>query len=137
MALTESWLKSKLGKASQKELVKADRDGLSARVSPKGKITFAMRYYYAGDRKRLDLGSYPLMSLKEARDETVSLPFYWVIKWVVKFFAATGKRPYLLVDLYGGQHALPRLIDDKQVRSKDVVAFFGEGISHRGFAKRG
>ncbi len=29
-------------------LVKNDRDGLGSRVSPKGKITFQLRYYYNG-----------------------------------------------------------------------------------------
>ena len=36
---------------------------------------------------------------------------------------ATGKRPYVLVDLYGEMNALPKLIDDKQVRTKDIRAF--------------
>ncbi|WP_017444659.1 Arm DNA-binding domain-containing protein [Gayadomonas joobiniege] len=67
MVLTESWLKAQYGKAKTKELVKADRDGLCVRVSPKGKVTYSLRYSYAGGRKRVDLGSYPLMSLKEAR----------------------------------------------------------------------
>lgn len=71
MALTETWLKTQHKKVRTKELVKSDRDGLSARVSPKGKITYAIRYYYNSARKRLDLGSYPLMSLKEARVEAV------------------------------------------------------------------
>ncbi len=35
MALTESWLKAQHRKGREKEFVKADRDGLSARVSPK------------------------------------------------------------------------------------------------------
>ncbi|MGQ4878904.1 relaxase/mobilization nuclease domain-containing protein [Billgrantia sp. LNSP4103-1] len=39
------------------------------------------------------------------------------------YMLATGKRPYVLVDLYGGMHALPRLIDDKTVRTKDIRAF--------------
>lgn len=69
MALTESWLKAQLNKTRSKELVRADRDGLCVRVSPKGKVTFATRYYYNATRKRLDMGSYPLMSLKEARVE--------------------------------------------------------------------
>lgn len=73
MALTETWLKAQHKKNRTKELVKADREGLSARVSPKGKITYSMRYYYNNNRKRLDLGSYPLMSLKEARAENQSL----------------------------------------------------------------
>lgn len=73
MALTESWLKAQYGKSKTKELVKADRDGLCARVSPKGKVTYSLRYYYNGSRKRIDLGSYPLMSLKEARVEALRL----------------------------------------------------------------
>ena len=73
MALTESWLKAQYGKSKTKELVKADRDGLCARVSPKGKVTYSLRYYYNSSRKRIDLGSYPLMSLKEARGEALRL----------------------------------------------------------------
>ncbi|PHS23225.1 MAG: integrase [Methylophaga sp.] len=73
MALTQSWLKAQYRKVRTKELVKADRDGLSARVSPKGKITFTMRYYYGETRKRLDIGSYPLLTLKEAREEVTRL----------------------------------------------------------------
>jgi hypothetical protein len=39
------------------------------------------------------------------------------------YMLATGKRPYVLVDFYGGTHALPRLIGDKTVRAKDIRAF--------------
>ena len=39
------------------------------------------------------------------------------------YVLATGKRPYVVVDLYGHVNALPKLIDDRQVRSKDVCAF--------------
>ncbi len=39
------------------------------------------------------------------------------------YMLATGNRPYVLVDFYGGMHALPRLIDDKTVRQKDIEAF--------------
>ena len=39
---------------------------------------------------------------------------------------ATGKRPYVLVDAYGHTHALPRLIDDKSIRTKDIRAFLGD-----------
>lgn len=73
MSLTEAWLKAQNGKAKPSETVKADRDGLSARISPKGKVTFMMRYYYNAQRKRLDIGTYPLMSLKEARAENTRL----------------------------------------------------------------
>jgi hypothetical protein len=39
------------------------------------------------------------------------------------YILATGRRPYILVDGYGGTFALPRMIADKQVRAKDVQAF--------------
>lgn len=41
------------------------------------------------------------------------------------YVLATGKRPYVLVDIYGHQAALPRLIDDRQVRARDVRKFLG------------
>jgi len=69
MALTDRWLKSQHGREREKVEEFKDRDNLAARVSAKGKITFQMRYRYDGKHHRLDLGSYPQMSLKEARDE--------------------------------------------------------------------
>lgn len=69
MALTDTWLKKNLGKERIEQHVEADRDGLSIRVSPKGKITFQMRFRYQGKQARLDLGSYPNLSLQEAREE--------------------------------------------------------------------
>ena len=48
MALTESWLKAQYGKSKTKELVKADRDGLCARVSPKGKVTYSLLEQVSG-----------------------------------------------------------------------------------------
>ncbi len=69
MAVTDTWLKSNHKKTRSTTSEKVDRDGLSVRVSPKGKLTFTMRYLYNGSPKRLDIGSYPLMPLKEARVE--------------------------------------------------------------------
>ena len=69
MAITQTWLKANHKKERTKEIVKTDREGLGVRVSPKGKITYVMRYYYDQKPKRIDIGSYPLMSLKEARLE--------------------------------------------------------------------
>jgi hypothetical protein len=48
VAHTESWLKANINKVRDKKLIKSDRDGLNARVSPKGKIVFMFRYYYNG-----------------------------------------------------------------------------------------
>ena len=73
MAVTESYLKANLKKPRRKAIEKADRDGLSIRLSPKGKITYTLRYLYSGKASRVDIGSYPLMSLKEARGETQRL----------------------------------------------------------------
>lgn len=42
------------------------------------------------------------------------------------YILAKGRRPYCLVDYYGGVHSLPRLIDDKSVRLADVKAFLAE-----------
>lgn len=39
------------------------------------------------------------------------------------YILATGKRPYVLVDIYGQVNALPKLIDDRSVRTKDIRAF--------------
>lgn len=39
------------------------------------------------------------------------------------YMLATGNRPYVLVDLYGNANTLPRLIDDKSVRTKDIREF--------------
>ena len=73
MALSDSWLKANHRKERAEREEKSDRDGLSVRVTPKGKIIFQMRYRYDKKLQRLDLGSYPLMSLKGARDENQRL----------------------------------------------------------------
>tara|TARA_R110002110_G_scaffold415337_1_gene649283 strand:- start:17811 stop:19418 length:1608 start_codon:yes stop_codon:yes gene_type:complete len=39
------------------------------------------------------------------------------------YMLARGNRPYVLVDIHGDTNALPRLINDKAVRAKDVRAF--------------
>lgn len=73
MALSDTWLRSVVGKAREKILVKSDRDGLSVRVSPKGKVVFQYRYRWADKGERIDIGSYPATSLKYARDEVIRL----------------------------------------------------------------
>ena len=67
MSLTELWLKANNGKAREKVEEVADRDSMSVRISPKGKIVFQLRYRFAGKADRLDLGTYPHLSLKDAR----------------------------------------------------------------------
>lgn len=67
MALSDAWLRSVVGKERDKVLVKSDRDGLSVRVSPKGRVVFQYRYQWAGKGERLDIGTYPATGLKEAK----------------------------------------------------------------------
>jgi hypothetical protein len=44
-----------------------DIDGLSLNVSPHGGKSWHFRYYWAGRQKRISLGTYPEVSLREAR----------------------------------------------------------------------
>jgi integrase len=73
MALSDAALRSMLGKYYEKVQVKTDRDGLSARISCKGKVTFQYRYRWNGKGERVDIGTYPATSLKEARDQAMRL----------------------------------------------------------------
>lgn len=71
MAISDSWLRSVNGKPQQKMLTKSDRDGLSVRVTPAGKIVFQFRYRWDGKGERVDIGTYPATSLRDARDSAV------------------------------------------------------------------
>jgi len=71
--ISNAWLKSNHGKTRTKRIEKADRDGLSVRLTVSGKAVFQMRYRYGGKHSRVDIGSYPLVSLKEARTESLRL----------------------------------------------------------------
>lgn len=73
MAITDAWLKANSGKARSTVEEKSDRDGLSCRISPKGKIVFQMRYRHDRKQCRVDIGTYPLTSLKSAREEALRL----------------------------------------------------------------
>jgi integrase len=67
MAITDTWLKANIDKVVDKPFERADRDGLSVRVTTKGAIKFQMRYRVNGRAARIDIGAYPVISLKEAR----------------------------------------------------------------------
>lgn len=69
MALNALWLKNITKTESEKEIVKADRDGLSARVR-NGKITFIYRAYLkTGERIKMTVGKFPDLSLADAREK--------------------------------------------------------------------
>lgn len=42
------------------------------------------------------------------------------------YVLCTGRRDYVLVDYYGQMNALPRMIDDKQVRTQHIREFLGD-----------
>lgn len=69
MTITALKLKGIHGKLYSGRSEISDGDGLSLRISPKGKITFQIRYRYDGKPVRLSIGSYPSMTLSEARKE--------------------------------------------------------------------
>ena len=73
MALSDMWLRSVLGKAQDKRIEKTDRDGLSVRITPKGKIHFQIRFRIEKKESRIYIGEYPAITLKEAREETIRL----------------------------------------------------------------
>ncbi|VFS51309.1 Putative prophage CPS-53 integrase [Budvicia aquatica] len=89
MAISDSYLRSNLGKPRDKIEEKSDRDGLWVRLSVKGAVTFFYRYRYYGKQEKMTLGSYPAVSLKVARDE--------VIKWAGVL--AAGNNPKMRRDL--------------------------------------
>jgi len=54
-------------RATGREYEHHESSGLSVRVSASGRITFQFRYRRSGKKQRLNLGTHPLTSLKEAR----------------------------------------------------------------------
>ena len=66
-ALSDTKLRSLLNKKHDTLRTITDRDSLSVRVTPHGKIIFQYRYRFQGKAKRYDLGSYPSISLSDAR----------------------------------------------------------------------
>ena len=65
--ITNAWLKANSNKPVEKGNMIADRDGLYIRISKKGTLTFTMRYRFAGKPDQLAIGTYPQMSLADAR----------------------------------------------------------------------
>jgi len=68
MPLNDTKLRKIDGKPYDGPVELPDGEGLSARISPKGMITFQLRYRIAGKLKRMKIGRYGAISLKEARD---------------------------------------------------------------------
>lgn len=65
MALSD--LAVRQAKAAGKAYTLGDLDGLSLAVAPEGGKSWHYRYYWVGKQKRMSLGTYPEVSLREAR----------------------------------------------------------------------
>jgi hypothetical protein len=89
MAISDSYLKSCLGRERDKVEEKADRDGLWVRISKKGAVTFFYRFRFLGKQDKMTIGSYPEFGLKAARDE--------VTKWAA--ILARGENPRIRQNL--------------------------------------
>lgn len=66
--LTVKWLDGRLNKPQEREIVKAHRYGMSARVRKTGKITFIFKYRWQGRTEKITIGSYPELSIGKASD---------------------------------------------------------------------
>ncbi|MDI3491907.1 tyrosine-type recombinase/integrase [Azoarcus communis] len=66
MALTDMFVRQ--AKATGKDYTIPDFDGLSLAVSDKGTKSWHFRYTWLGRQKRMSLGTYPEISLREARE---------------------------------------------------------------------
>ena len=76
MSLSNAKIKPLLNKPQAKRFEIAERDGLSIRISTKGKITFQYRYRINGKAARLSLGQYPGITLSCCRDKIPELKQY-------------------------------------------------------------
>ncbi|WP_158541197.1 tyrosine-type recombinase/integrase [Marinomonas piezotolerans] len=66
--ISNAWLKANAGRERDGVEVFSDRDGLGVRASSKGKLVFQYRYRFGGKQHRIDIGPYPSISLKRARE---------------------------------------------------------------------
>jgi len=66
--LNVKWLDAKLNKPQEKEVTKAHKDGLYARVRKTGAISFVFKYYWLGKRDTLTIGSYGKITLNKAAE---------------------------------------------------------------------
>ena len=67
MALTDVFLKNALPKAKPYKVF--DGEGLYIEIRPNGGKWWRLKYRYGGKEKRISLGTYPAVSLKQARTE--------------------------------------------------------------------
>lgn len=71
MTVTETKLKALHGKKRKSTIEISDRDGLVASIGKSGKISWVYRYRFNGGHRRLVIGSYPALSIVEAREKLI------------------------------------------------------------------
>lgn len=69
MALTDSGIKQ--AKPREKAYRLSDAQGLYVEITPAGSKCWRLKYRFAGKEKRLSMGLYPKVSLKQARKECI------------------------------------------------------------------
>jgi integrase len=70
MALTDTAIRA--AKPTEKQQKLFDGNGLFLLVTPSGTKSWRLKYRFQGKEKLISLGSYPLVSLKEARERTTA-----------------------------------------------------------------
>ena len=97
MALSDAALRSMLGKEYEKVQVKTDRDGLSVRISRKGRITFQYRYRWNGQGEPVDIGIRPEAATHSPKgDKWGTADDLKAAEWMfsrVKIITPTAKAP--------------------------------------------
>lgn len=87
--LTDAKLRKMNGKPIPKRIELSDANGLSVRVTPNGVIVFQYRYKIDGRPRRMTIGQYDQVSLKEARDQVAEF----------RKLVAVGKDPITARDM--------------------------------------
>lgn len=87
--LTDAKLRKMNGKLIPKRIELSDANGLSVRVTPNGVIVFQYRYKIDGRPRRMTIGQYDQMSLREARDQVAEF----------RKLVAVGKDPITARDM--------------------------------------
>lgn len=73
MAISDTKLRSIYGKPYSGAPEITDSDGLGVRITPRGIINFQYRYRWLGKQRRIGIGKYPSISLRDARNKVADL----------------------------------------------------------------
>ncbi|MEI2602702.1 site-specific integrase [Erwinia aphidicola] len=73
MAISDTKLRSIYGKPYSGVPEITDSDGLGVRITPRGIINFQYRYRWLGKQRRIGIGKYPAITLRDARNKVADL----------------------------------------------------------------